>query len=258
MRDHVARRLNKHFNPDRVPRLSDEALEVWKKGDLSFDRIIYYDPPEINPEQAFPYVRQFSQFGTDLKMTRHTVHAFIGHLWAMRLNTFRAEAEPVSAEEFIEVWDRRIRNGKSVYFPKSMNGGLSVAIEKDNSYPALDEPSGRVAENREEVARLEQVVRLSYKGGDQELLVLVRGDLETPHREFTSKGQREKKENMLEALSKAYPGSYFSQGIMYPVGSMEKLLLDTSANAVFFKKDEPIVPVHGKTIAGHFCQCCFF
>ena len=108
MRDYLVQRLNRHFDSDRVPRLSGDALDVWKNGGLSLDRIVYYAPPKINPEQVLPFVRQFSQFGTDQKMTRSAVHAFIGHLWAMRLNTFKVVAEPISAEGFIEAWDGRI------------------------------------------------------------------------------------------------------------------------------------------------------
>src|SRR3989338_1743800 len=153
MRDYLAHRLNRHFGPEKVPRLSEQALKVWQDGGLSLDRNVYYCPPEIHPEQACPFVRQFSQFGTDQKMTRSAVHAFIGHLWAMRLNTFKVVAEPISAEGFIEAWDGRISQDKSCYFPISNNTGLSVGIERDNSFPATAGSNSRFPVNRIEVAR---------------------------------------------------------------------------------------------------------
>jgi len=244
MRDYLAHRLNRHFGPEKVPRLSEQALKVWQDGGLSLDRIVYYCPPEIHPEQACPFVRQFSQFGTDQKMTRSAVHALIGHLWAMRLNKFKVVAEPISAEGFIEAWDGRISGDKSCYLPVSMNAGLSVAIEKDNSFPTSVGSNGRSLANWIEVARLEQIFRLFYKKDDNELFVLVRGDLEEPRKEFTSGKQRRKKDEMLEGLSKAFPNPYYSSGLMYPVSSMEELLLDTSADADFLERGGPNVPVN--------------
>ncbi len=243
MREYLVQKLNKHFRPKMEP-LSNEALKAWTDGGLSLDRIVYYNPPPINPEQALPFVRQFSQFGTDLKLTRFMVHALVGRLWAMRLNTFGPHVEPISAERFIESWNGRFREGKSHYSPQPMNGGLSVAVEKDNSFPGSADANGRLPASRIEVARLEQIFQGSYEKDDDEIFLPVRGDLDNPAEEFTSSAKWRKVDAGLEAISRTYPDSPRSIAVMYSVETMEKLLRDTSVNYGFQAQNVPKFPIN--------------